>query len=388
MLRRLIFSTLVAMGAVTGVQAQEATSLPPAVEQSPEMINYLHQRQWVRLNEEGVVAGKLSVLTADGLTESRVGAQMMVTSGGKVVAETTTGTDGSFEFADLQPGTYALQTRGDYTLAALALHVLPSDSTHLTNDLEVYASVIAADRATELLAGDLVPAELESSGDTYYRFHTKDPLAGQREFNNSHRVVLRDGSLIGRVSRPGWTYAEQDLRGTVAQVVREGVVVGKAAVDRDGFYQVDNLQPGVYDLFVSGDDGFAVLSFEAVSANEPVAQGDKQVRFVTTQSGLVTDTLSTEMIQQGEFGACFDCGGMTAGVEPCVDCGMDPGLGMYGGGYAGGFGGGGGGFGGGGGGGFGGLGGLGGLLGAAGLAVGIAALADDDDPDFATPVAP
>lgn len=357
-----------------------------AASKSPELINLLHQREWVRLNDKGVIEGTLMTLSSKGEKEARVGAKIVVSKDGKALFETVSDVGGKFTIEGLEPGTYALQSRGDLTFAAYALHVLPKGSEHLASDLEVLACIIPAARATELIAADAVPADWNAAQDVYYRVHSEDPLAGERKFNNSPQVVLRDGDLVGRVSRPGWTFPEQDLTGTVAQIVREGEVVRKAAVGKDGYYVVEDLEPGVYDLFVSGDDGFAVLAFEAVNPSEPVAAHSAAPRLVSTQVGMVSDCLSCELIQQPEVSACSTCGEVIieeivdscgCGVEPC-GCGVpDPlggglvgGGGFYGGGY-GGFGGGGG-YGGG-------AGGLGGLVGAAGLAVGIAALADDDD---------
>jgi hypothetical protein len=366
-----------------------------------EHINYLHQREWVRLGATGIIAGKLLVLSESGQTEGRVGAKVLVSKDGQAIMETITDEGGSFELTGLKPGTYAIQSRGDYTFAAYALHVLPADATHLSADLEIYASVIPEERAAELLAGDLVPSDLQSAGEEYYRSFSKDPIASERKFNNSHKIVLRDGTLVGRVSRPGWTFGEQDLTGTVAQIVQDGKVIAKSAVGQDGYYAIRNVQPGVYDLFVNGDDGFAVLSFEAVAASESVAQNSSGVRMVATQMGMASDCLSCELIQAPEMNACSTCAPIAPPMpmieqvvavnDPCglpVDacgCGAAPACGGgYAGGFGGGMGGGGGGFGGGGG-----LGGIGGLLGIAGLAVGVAALADDDsgfNVNVATPI--
>lgn len=400
MLRSLTCYSLLGLVLASPAIAQEA--VPSVLEgtsaKSPDMINLLHQREWVRLDEQGNVNGTLVTLSSLGAKEARVGARVVVSKDGKALYETVSDVGGEFKLEGLEPGTYALQTRGDLTFAAYALHVLPSDSEHLASNLEVIACVVPSERATELIAGNLAPSELEADRDVYYRVHKTDPIASERKFNNSPQVVLRDGDLVGRVSRPGWTFAEQDLTGMVAQIVREGEIVRKAAVDREGYYVVENLAPGVYDLFVSGDDGFAVLSFEAVEPTEPVATKTGAARFVSAQVGMVSDCLCCELIQQPEVSACSTCGEEVIiseeiiAVEECcieepiADCGC--GVAPAGGGLVGG----GGFYGGGGGGGFGGgLGGIGGLLGAAGLAVGVAALSDDDDGfnvNLASPLGP
>lgn len=376
--------------------AQDAI-VEEATAKSPEMINLLHQREWVRLDKDGMINGTLMTLSEKGAKQARIGAKIVVSKDGKALYETTSDEAGAFTLEGLEPGTYALQTRGDVTFAAYALHVLPNDSEHLATDLEVFACVIPAARATELIASDWVPADWQAAHDVYYRVHEKDPLAEEREFNNSPQVVLRNGDLVGRVSRPGWTYAEQDLTGTVAQIVRDGEVIRKAAVNKEGYYVVKDLEPGVYDLFVSGDDGYAVLAFEAVQAAEAAANKDEAPRFVATRIGRrrASNCLCCELICQPEVSACSTCEVVVEeviAVDEC-DCGVDPCACGAPGAVGGGFAGGGGFYGGGGGGGFGGgLGGAGGVLGAAGLAVGIAAIADDDDDGFnvnlVTPLGP
>lgn len=387
LMRKFVCLMLVAISCNAYGQEELRSVVDQPVSTGSEHINFLHQREWVRLSADGSIAGKLSVLSPSGETEGRIGAKVIVSRDGKAFTETSTDERGAFTLTGLKPGTYAIQCRGDYTFAAYALHVLPADAAHLTTDLEIYASVIPEARASELLAGDLVPADLQAESSAYYRNFDKDPIADERKFNNTHKVVLRNGTLVGRVSRPGWTFGEQDLTGTIAQIVQDGKVIGKTSVNKDGYYEIQNVEPGVYDLFVNGDDGFAVLSFEAVAGNEPVASKSGSIRMVSAQIGMASDCLCCEMIQAPELNACSTCAPIApppmpiveeivAIGEPCglpVDscgCGAAP---VCGGGYAGGFGGGGGGgFGGG-------LGGIGGLLGVAGLAVGVAALADDND---------
>lgn len=388
MFRKLNFLLVAAMLSAPAL-AQEV--LPVLDSETPELINELHQREWVRLDENGMISGRLLVIGEEGSTP-RVAANVIISRDGETIQATKSDIGGVFEFEGLEPGTYALQVTGDLTFAAYALHVLPSSNEHLSSQLEVLASVVPAARVKELIGSDLLPSWKEDEQE-YYRSHEKDPIADSRRFNESHRIALRDGDLVGRVSRPGWDFADQDLTGTIAQLVREGDVVSKVAVGEDGFFRFDNVSPGIYDMFVSGDDGFAVVAFEAVMPQESVASKDGKVSFVSTQVGMSTDCLCCEMIQQPEITCCEpiieeivvdSCN--TCGVDPC-GCGEvlveDPGLQGGGFGYGGyGYGGFGGGFGGGagGGGGYaGGAGGIGGLAGAAGLAVGIAALSDDDD---------
>lgn len=345
------------------------------------LINQLHQREWVRLDASGAVHGRVVVIESSERVAGRIDNKVILSRNGKILYETKSGSDGIFEIKGVAPGAYALQTVGDYTFAAFAIHILPASAEHLGSTLDVYASTIG-DKARELLANAAVPADLELGQDVYYRNFDKDPIALDRQFSKNHQVTLRNGSLVGRVSRPGWSFAEQDLSDSVVKVLRSGEVIAQAAVDKDGYYKVEDLSAGIYDLLVAGGDGFAAFKFEAV---EPIkaqqaSKSQDGVQFVSANL-VSSDCLSCELIQQPEVAVYAPAPVVGEVVDAGCGCGLAP---MTGGGCCGGggFGGGGlggrlGGFGGGAGGLAGGAGGIAGLAGVAGLAVGVAALAND-----------
>lgn len=365
-------------------------TLPAFAQEQPKLINSLLQREWVTLDSEGSVNGSLGVLDEKGEFTKRPGVEIQISHGGKAIASTISEADGSFKLSGIQPGTYALTAQSEYTFATYALHVLEKGD-YLSSDLEIIATSIPVGRAEELLRSHWVPTKSETE---YYRVHKQDPLGSERTFSDSSKVRLRGSDLVGRVSRPGWTFEEQDLTGTVAHILKNGEVVGMGPVAKDGYFTIKNLEPGVYDLFVAGDDGLAVVGFEAIasqgvsSSDEPKAIVPVKTKLIAVQTA-IGDTLCCEMVQP-EITApmAVDSGiAMDSGCATC-DTGyagsFDPGYSGYGYGYSGGYGGGvgGGGLGGGaaGGGGIGGgIGGLGGLLGIAGLATGVAALSTDDD---------
>lgn len=388
--------TLVVLHA-TGVSApaQEAVSSAPVSVSAPEFINTLQQREWVSLNSEGILEGKVNGLNSAGELVTLADVNVALMLDGKEIAQAVTNKDGGFAFAGVQPGTYALVAKSSSAFSTYALHVLGTGEK-LQTPLTVYAANIGEQKTRELVDASWVPEE--SASPNYYRNHQEDPLAGTRKFNDSHRIRLQNGNLVGRVSRPGWVYSDQDLSGTVAHVLKNGEVVGTAAVKTDGYFTIAGLEPGVYDLFVGGDDGIAVVGFQAVSAESTAQKSGDGLLLVSAQSGY-SDTLCCEMVQPVDVAPPV----MQSSVvmsDPGVVVGdpvMGGGFAAPGGGFGapgGGFGGGGlgrAGFGGGGGGGLGGgIGGIGGLLGIAGLAVGVAALSNNDNftPPQASPNGP
>jgi Carboxypeptidase regulatory-like domain len=360
----------------TGISApaQEAvSSVPvPVSVSAPDFINTLQQREWVSLNAQGVLEGKVNALSTDGELLSLADVTVALMVGGKEVAKATTDSNGAFALAGVAPGTYALVAKSDSVFSTYALHVLASGQ-HLQSSLAVYASNLGEAKTRELVGENWISEEGEST--KYYRDHQEDPLAENRKFNDSHRIRLQNGNLVGRISRPGWVYADQDLSGNVAHVFRNGEVVGTASVGKDGHFTIAGIEPGVYDLFCGGDDGIAVVGFQAIAGEATAQKSVDGAVLVATQAGY-SDTLNFEMVQPTDVVPTY--------VEEVVVEDQIIGAPMFGGGFGGGGAGvGGGGFGGGMGGGGGGAGiggaGIGGLLGIAGLAVGVAALGNDDN---------
>ena len=376
----------------TGISApaQEAVPTAPVILSAPDFINTLQQREWVSLNANGELEGKVNALNTDGELQSLADVSVALMLDGKEIAKAITDKDGAFAFAGVAPGTYALVAKSENAFSTYALHVLATGAS-LQTSLTVYAANIGEAKTRELVEANWVP---EESAQSYYRNHQEDPLAESRKFNDSHRIRLQNGNLVGRVSRPGWGYSEQDLSGTVAHVLKNGEVVGTSSVKSDGFFTIAGLEPGVYDLFVGGEDGIAVVGFQAVAGTEGVAQKDVEGSVLVSAQTGYSDTLCCEMVQPVDIAPpvmqqeiVMDDPGVIIG-EPV----MGGGFAAPGGGFGGGMGGGGmggGGLGGGGGAGIGGAG-IGGLLGIAGLAVGVAALGNNDnfDPQNASIVVP
>lgn len=220
---------------------------------------------------------------------------------------------------------------------------------------------------------------------------------------NRFQVRLRaDGSLIGRVLIPEVGF-ERSAGEVDLAFYQQGTLVGVTRSAADGSFAIGGLQTGIHSVVASGPPGHAAFSFDVVSAPAGVA---KVVRphwlnglLVSVQVEIVpADELTVLLIPPRMMPEVrrivrevYPINDDTGAVLPPVDAAAAAGASMssyagggyaaYGGGFAGGFGGGfgggGGGFGGGGG--LGGIGGLGGLLGIAGLAVGVAALSNENE---------
>ncbi|MDX1925228.1 MAG: carboxypeptidase-like regulatory domain-containing protein [Pirellulaceae bacterium] len=354
------------------------------VEPEASYLNPLLINQWISLDANNSISGKLVALDEAGEAIPRPAVDVSLVQKGKTLSRAVTDADGTFSFSNIAAGSYSFVAQSEYSFAAFGIHVLPKDSGS-PNSFEACVTAVSATAARELLSENWVPSESEAP-----RFFEKDPLAGSRVVSTSSKVLLQDGGLVGQVSRAGVPLAEQDLTGNVAHIIKEGRSIAAAPVGRDGKFRIVSLDPGVYDLAVVGDDGTAMIGFEAVGP-KPIAsrQANGAVRFVSIQdtANQITVELAdtADVAQQPEEVPSVpqDTDLTDAGITPFMGGGFSsPGMGGFSGGSAGGGGGGGAGLGAGGG--------LGGLLGIAGLAVGVAAISGDDnfDPSQASLISP
>ncbi len=306
--------------------------------------------------------------------------------------------NGELTFDNVKEGLAAIVVAsGQATFSALAFYTVPGEAGAQVPSFEVGTATIDPNN---------IRAAIESSG-TVPPGAAARPLSDfPKKAKNRFRVYLQpNGLLYGRVVVPEEGFNE--LVGAVSLTFfRDGNLVADSVSADNGTFAVGGLSPGIHSVFAAGPAGHAAFVFDVVAPKEVVVPAAKQAktgkdRFISTKR---QDEPSDELIvllipprlMPGVRDAVRDSYGMPAeGVagspifEPFPPMGGGFGGGGFGGG--GGLGGGGGGLGGGGAGGIGGFGGLGGLLGIAGLAVGVAALSDDDDgfnPPPASPVVP
>ena len=363
-----------------------AVEVTQRFDSSEVFLNPLIVNQWVGLNANKSITGKLVAYDEAGELLPRSGVEVSLVQNGKAVSRGLTDTAGAFQFKEISVGTYNFVAQSEYSFATFGIHVLAVGSGSPTS-FEVCVSTASSASAKELIKENWIPAESEAP-----RVYEKDPQVGKRIVSTSPKVLLQNGDLLGQVSRPGLQISEQDLTGNVAHILKAGRSVAAAPIGRDGKFRIVSLAPGIYDLVVVGKNGNAVIGFEAVGpkpiANHRSAAAGRLVSFQETANALnielATPGLDTEEVPSPTF---EETGMMDPGYgQPFIGGGFASPGGFNG--FSGGSGSGGGGIGGGGG-GFGG-GGLGGLLGIAGLAVGVAAISGNDNfnPDQASIIAP
>jgi uncharacterized membrane protein YgcG len=212
---------------------------------------------------------------------------------------------------------------------------------------------------------------------------------------------LADGSVQGKVVVPQRSYLS--VPGvTRISFQKDGITVANAVSDEEGDFVADDVPVGVNSIVATSRVGHAAYSIEVVEFQgaeelEPpvVRSGEGRIRFVSfpqpAADSMIICLIPPALMDDVRQVLDERMSPPVVDGAPVVDAFAPmapPAAGGFGtpagGGFAGGggFGGGGGGFGGGG------LGGAAGLAGLAGLAIGVTALADDDDGFNANPASP
>lgn len=337
---------------------------------------------WASL-DDGNLNGRATELTESGELQTISGARVELLKNASIVSSTVADADGNFTFSDVTPGIYGITIESADGFAAHALSaVAASDASPPVN---VYVSKLPRRVVDELLQSLWTPDTQAGSAKPFLESAPRGNAMVQ-----SPQVRMIDGMVYGEVLFENPTAVPSSHYVKVFDAA--GRLIATERVDSYGKFDFAPPSAGLYNIVVGGGAyacvAVHVVAQEAVaSVVEPVS-----VRFISKDvAPQVPDSLAISAIGPPPAGPVvadeFEGGFVGPGGFPAYPGGFAGGGGFGGGGAGGGFGGGGagGGFGGGG------LGGLGGLLGIAGLAVGIVALADDDDgfaPPPATPTTP
>lgn len=323
---------------------------------------------WAVLDASGALSGQVVTLGSAGELRAvpNAAVELIALSGQPFGGSTDA--SGHFSLPGIKPGVYRLTSAGESSFSTFGVQVVAHQES--SDGFSVYASNISPMKADQMLRALAVPQS--AVGPAYGKLSTPAMPIVQ-----SQRVALTNGVLNGRLA---FSSGYGDPAVHTVKLLSDGQVVDTTSVNAMGMFSVKPQGAGIYDVLVGGI-GQGVMSVEVVDDSVQLTSTSKGAKLVSKNANVaVQASLMVPVAMPG--------GGPDGQPIPAEEfAGPAPLGGGFGG--PGGFSGGGG-FGGGSGGG-GGFGGAGGLLGIAGLAVGVAALADDDDGfngNLATPVAP
>ncbi|GIW99792.1 MAG: hypothetical protein KatS3mg111_3125 [Pirellulaceae bacterium] len=337
----------------------------PALTPVAKLVGAFHEG-WATIDGDGKLVGRVVTLSANGELVPQDQVEVRIDGMGGPIAAVTTDAEGAFELTGLRPGVYLLEAEGSGAYAAFSFQAVPSDSVR---PMDVYAAGMQPARVRDVFRELWSP----SKGKAKPAYGEVRPDGWPVE--QSPYVVAVDGMLRGQLAFP---FSVTDYTGCVVKAYQDGELVASAPVDGLARFELRLPRPGVTDLVVGGAGLSACISavvqFGGGATAAVTESGGQFVAKRLLQDSLLVPVRPAPGVAPEELGATEE-----AVLPPPPVAGMAGGAPI-----------GGGGFGGAGGGGIGGASGLGGLLGAAGLAVGVAALSDDDgfDGNLATGIGP
>lgn len=378
----MLLRVLVLMGVVAGSEAalaqqKEVLPTPTPTVNTTQVQSSVYHSGWGFIRDDGSLNGQVVTVEAAGV-KPQGNAAITLSKGSVVLVTTRTDADGSFVLSGLTPGVYEIAAESADCYGIVSFEAMPSGHNGQNTAapvMEVYATSMRRAAVDEVLQSLWAPQDGLALARPFEGL--VEPL---RTAAQSQRVAIRGGAVSGQVA---FANARNIPEAHVIKVFSEGKLVATAPVDHMGKFSFPAPSAGPVDL-VLGGSAYAAIGVELVEdATHLSARQTGDVRLVSMASAVASNLVipaaggpsDESPVPLGEPLPVVDpCFPMEGGFAPC--CGGFSGGGMGGGGM------------GGGGAGGGGMGGMGGLLGIAGLAVGVVALADDDNGFVVPPATP
>ena len=291
------------------VNKEAAASLSSTISQDEEPVNETLRAHWTTTNEEGNLEGRISGIEPNqAVTFPIEKLNVALLKDGEKVRNSITDVDGKFVLKDVEPGVYTLLASGRNGFLAYGVQVLPKleDFNILDNDgearfktekskwsyyvsyfnlpqdalvadeLQIDAAAVPPQFSTlKRISQNYLPSALSIAinGDD------KDDKATEKaaKIKGGFKLALSEtGSFQGRV-QPIAT--EDGKLGKLSEMnvflIQDDIEAARVAVQENGKFEIENVEPGVYSIVAAGKDGFAALSLELV--NNSVDAVDKQV---------------------------------------------------------------------------------------------------------------
>lgn len=236
------------------------------------------------------------------------GLKVFFVRNGQIEQSTTTDADGHFEVTGL--------TAGPYSFVASGQNGFVAHGTYVTTDVEVAAEQVISmhtaavaptyEPVTSFIAQHPATNAPVIDVDTHVDAMAISELAGGNKIQ-----ITKDGQLVGRVVALAHRVDQSvSYASTAAQLINSQQEARDVFIDENGSFTVSDIEPGVYDFVVAGENGFAAVGFEAVAYQEVAAPSIAPVQNASYASA-VQD---------------FCCDGCQPQLDVCmtapVDCGV------------------------------------------------------------------
>ncbi len=229
----------------------------------------------ITLNADGEVQGRVAAINFKskvprGLSEVNV----YFSQNGRVVRKGYTNDDGTFVVKGLKEGVYSFVATNDLSFATCGVNVIQGKDG-AENFIEV-ASISPNIKAVRDILKKEGPAPVDN--EAVAAETTPKNVAG------SNRVELDGQTLRGQVVS---LIKDELSTGTKAHLFKANEQVAEFEIKTDGTFEVADVAPGVYDIVVSGPEGVAAVSFEAVA---PIDESSTDA-YTALQDALFTNFL-------------------------------------------------------------------------------------------------
>ena len=267
---------------------------------------------WVAANDEGNLDGRISSIDAEQSTSTPI-EQLDVTllQKGQKIRIASTNENGKFVLKDVEPGVYTLVAAGQNGFLAYGVHVLPKledfDVLDLDSDATPPATLaekrayyvshfgIPADAIVQeelQIDAACVPPEFSTLQRISRNYLPSATAFGMGTDTDDQQAISKATDILGGFQFP--LTAEGNFNGRIQPIatedgepaelsdmnmflVQDDLEVARVAVEKNGKFEIEDVEPGVYSLIAAGTDGFAAMSLELVAKPSDLELGNNQL---------------------------------------------------------------------------------------------------------------
>ncbi len=247
--------------------SQVIAALDDLVSATAEPLNNIQAQvnHVLKIDEAGGISGQVITQGSDDLVYGSSNTEVALYFNGQSITSTMTSNDGTFRFNGISPGPYTFMSRTDESIALFGVYVVQAETVPAE---KVQMSVWGTSNNTQGVR-DIVFQDMQKVN--YMMVPTMEQYIVMNQPSMGH--LNSDGIFSGRLLPLMWNQSNSgfDMTGNNVYLLNASGVVASSSVDADGFYQFQNVQPGIYDFAARGPHGAAAITLQVFGADETAA---------------------------------------------------------------------------------------------------------------------
>lgn len=293
-------------------------------QQDEEPISDLINTHWITTNEKGHLDGRISSIEPRSSITIPIGKlKISLLQNGVTIREGSTNYDGKFTLQDVDPGIYTLLGAGQNGFLAYGVNVLPKikakeltqfnqglnyagrvkayyvshfnvpANTVISEGLQIDAAAVPPEFQTlQRISQNYLPennaVEIDEDSDDVTSVGDSTEIAS----GFSHPLTA-DGSFAGSVQPIATT---DGTPGKLSEMnvflIQDDIEIARIAIEPNGKFEIEDIDPGVYSLIIAGKDGFAArsirLTSQAAVSVTNLQTTDSKTHFVSNRPDFAT----------------------------------------------------------------------------------------------------